>query len=37
LRKAEKHILVIHRLLMKLIEAANLVDVRAIDEVDGRK
>lgn len=31
------NILVIHRLLLKLIEAAYLIDVRAIDEVDGRK
>lgn len=29
--------LAIHKLLSKLIEAAYLIDVRAIDEVDGRK
>jgi hypothetical protein len=31
----EHNVLVIHRVLLKLIEAAYLIDVRAIDEVDG--
>ena len=33
----EFNILVLHRLLQKLLEAAHLVEVRAIMEVDGRK